>query len=58
MAVQISEELFGRLCKYHLFGDDSPENQKIIQDMLQDKADRIGRRLEYQQSLADKQTAP
>lgn len=51
MAIQISEELFGRLCKYFLFDDDSPENTAIIKNMLQDKADRIGRRLDYQYNL-------
>lgn len=52
--IQISEELFGRLCQYHLLEDTNPDNAQVIRDMLTDKMERIGKRIEYAQSLDDK----
>lgn len=45
--VQISEELFSRLCAYHLMDRREPLQEQIIKDQLQDKLDRIQRRADY-----------
>lgn len=45
--VQISEELFTRLCAYHLFDRREPLQERIIKDELQAKFDRIQRRADY-----------
>lgn len=45
--VQISEELFTRLCAYHLFDRREPLQEQIIKDQLQEKLDRIQRRADY-----------
>ena len=45
--VQISEELFTRLCAYHLLGRREPLQEQIIRDELQDKLDRIQARKDY-----------
>ncbi len=45
--VQISEELFTRLCAYHLFDRREPLQEQIIKDQLQEKLDSIQRRADY-----------
>lgn len=45
--VQISEELFSRLCAYHLMDRREPLQEQIIKDLLQEKLDRIQRRADY-----------
>lgn len=46
--IQISEELFLNLCKYHLFGLTDMQD-KIVKG-LQDKMDRINKRILYTES--------
>lgn len=45
--IQISEELFSRLCAYHLMNRREPLQEQIIKDQLQEKLDRIQRRADY-----------
>lgn len=45
--IQISEELFTRLCAYFLLGRREPLQEQIIKDQLQDKFDRVQRRADY-----------
>lgn len=45
--VQISEELFSRLCAYHLMDRREPLQEQIIKDLLQEKLDRIQARADY-----------
>jgi hypothetical protein len=45
--IQISEELFTRLCAYHLMDRREPLQEQIIKDQLQEKLDRIQRRADY-----------
>lgn len=45
--VQISEELFTRLCAYHILDKRDPLQEQIIRDELQEKLDRITARQEY-----------
>lgn len=45
--VQISEELFARLCAYHLFDRREPLQEQIIKDQLQEKLNRIQARTDY-----------
>lgn len=45
--VQISEELFTRLCAYHLMDRREPLQEQIIRDGLQDKLDRMQAREDY-----------
>lgn len=45
--VQISEELFSRLCAYFIMGRREPLQEQIIKDLLQEKLDRIQRRADY-----------
>ena len=45
--VQISEELFTRLCAYHLMNRREPLQEQIIRDGLQDKLDRMQAREDY-----------
>lgn len=45
--VQISEELFTRLCAYHLFDRREPLQEQIIKDQLQEKLNRIQARTDY-----------
>lgn len=45
--VQISEELFTRLCAYFLLNRREPLQEQIIKDQLQDKFDRVQRRADY-----------
>jgi hypothetical protein len=45
--VQISEELFSRLCAYHLLDRREPLQEQIIKDQLQEKFDRMQARAEY-----------
>lgn len=53
--VQISEELFTRLCAYHLLNRREPLQEQIIKDQLQEKLDRIQRRADY---IPRKKTEP
>lgn len=46
--IQISEELFLNLCKYHLFGITNMQDE-IVKD-LKDKMDRINKRTIYTES--------
>ena len=45
--IQISEELFTRLCAYFLLDRREPLQEQIIKDMLSDKMERIQRREAY-----------
>lgn len=45
--VQISEELFSRLCAYFIMNRREPLQEQIIKDLLQEKLDRIQRRADY-----------
>lgn len=45
--VKISEELFSRLCAYHLIGRREPLQEQIIKDQLQEKFDRMQARADY-----------
>lgn len=45
--IQISEELFSRLCAYHLLDRREPLQEQIIKDQLQEKLDKIQRRADY-----------
>lgn len=45
--VQISEELFTRLCAYFLLDRREPLQEQIIKDQLQDKFDRVQHRADY-----------
>lgn len=45
--IQISEELFARLCAYFLLDRREPLQEQIIKDQLQDKFDRVQRRADY-----------
>lgn len=45
--IQISEELFSRLCAYHLMDRREPLQEQIIKDQLQERLDRIQRRADY-----------
>lgn len=45
--VQISEELFSRLCAYFIMDRREPLQEQIIKDLLQEKLDRIQRRADY-----------
>lgn len=53
--VQISEELFTRLCAFHLLGKCDPLQEQIIRDGLQDKLDKIQAREDYSKR---KKTSP
>lgn len=53
--VQISEELFTRLCAYFLLDKREPLQEQIIKDQLQDKFDRVQRRADY---IPRKRTEP
>jgi hypothetical protein len=45
--IQISEELFTRLCAFHLLDKRDPLQEQIIRDGLQDKLDRMQAREDY-----------
>lgn len=45
--VQISEELFTRLCAYFFFDRREPLQEQIIKDQLQEKLNRIQARTDY-----------
>ena len=45
--IQISEELFSRLCAYFMMDRREPLQEQIIKDQLQEKLDRIQRRADY-----------
>lgn len=45
--VQISEELFTRLCAYHLMDRREPLQEQIINDQLQEKLSKMQAREEY-----------
>lgn len=45
--IQISEELFTRLCAYFLLDKRDPLQEQIIRDGLQEKLDRIQARADY-----------
>ena len=53
--IQISEELFTRLCAYFLLDRREPLQEQIIKDQLQDKFDRVQRRADY---IPRKKTEP
>lgn len=57
--VQIPEELFGRLCMYHLLGRIEPENEALIKAGLEKKMNAVCRRSEYMNHLlSTKKTEP
>lgn len=45
--IQISEELFSRLCAYHLLDRREPEQEQAIKAELQKKLTAIQRRTDY-----------
>ena len=45
--IQISEELFSRLCAYHIMGRREPLQEQIIKDQLQEKLDSMQARADY-----------
>lgn len=49
--VQIPEELFGRLCMYHLLDRTEPENEDLIKAGLEQKLQAMNRRSEYMNHL-------
>lgn len=53
--VQISEELFSRLCAYHLLDRREPEQEQAIRNELQIKLDKIQRRTDYAALINRKQ---
>ena len=48
--IQISEELFSRLCAYFIMDRREPLQEQIIKDQLQEKLDRIQRRADYKKA--------
>lgn len=52
--VQINEELFVRLCTYHLADKTDVLNEQIIKDMLTDKLDKMAKREEYTKKINTK----
>lgn len=54
--IQIPKELFLDLCRHHLAGIRSPEQDQRIQQGLQDKLDAVKRRSDYhrQRNIHDK----
>lgn len=57
--VQIPEELFGRLCMYHLLDRTEPENEDLIKAGLEQKLEAMNRRSEYMKHLlSTKKTEP
>ena len=49
--VQISEELFSRICSYILFDKDDPENIQAIIKGLEYKLERMNKRDEYSKKM-------
>ena len=52
--VQISEELFTRLCTYFLADKNDILNEQIIKNMLTDKLKKIAKREEYTKKINPK----
>lgn len=53
--IQISEELFSRLCAYHLLDRREPEQEQAIRAGLQRKLTAIQRRTNYAELINRKQ---
>ena len=53
--IQISEELFSRLCAYHLLDRREPEQEQAISAGLQRKLTAIQRRTDYAELINRKQ---
>lgn len=53
--VQISEELFSRLCAYFIMDRREPEQEQAIRNELQTKLDKIQRRTDYAALINRKQ---
>ena len=53
--VQIPEELFGRLCMYHLLDRTEPENEALIKAGLEKKMNAVCRRSEYMSHILSTQ---
>lgn len=53
--IQISEELFSRLCAYHLLDRREPEQEQAIKAGLQKKLTAIQRRTDYAALINRKQ---
>lgn len=53
--IQISEELFSRLCAYHLLDRREPEQEQAIKAGLQKKLTAIQRRTNYAELINRKQ---
>jgi hypothetical protein len=52
--IQISEELFSRLCAYHLLDRREPEQEQAIRTGLQRKLASIQRRTDYAAALINR----
>lgn len=53
--VQISKELFSRLCAYFIMDRREPEQEQAIRNELQTKLDKIQRRADYAELINRKQ---
>ena len=53
--IQISEELFSRLCAYFIMDRREPEQEQAIRNGLQTKFDKIQRRTDYAALINRKQ---
>lgn len=53
--VQISQELFTRICMFFLLNRTEPEQVDAITTGLQEKLDRISARTDYMEQLRKKQ---
>lgn len=56
--VQISEELFSRICMYFLFDRTEPEQIKAITAGLQEKLNRMNARNDYLEQLEKRNNMP
>lgn len=54
-SVQISAELFSRLCAYHLLDRREPEQERAIKTGLQSKLNAMQRRTDYAALINKKQ---
>lgn len=52
--MQISRELFLKLCRYHLLGEDSEKLQREICEGLEDKLNRAVAREEYSKQILER----
>ena len=52
--IQISEELFARICSYFLFNKAEPDQVAIIKSQLEEKLERMNKRDEYSKKWRSK----